>query len=64
MATKAKTLDCVEMKNRIQAEILAEYKARKDEFESFGDSIRSSASQSQLAKDVRAKIARAKAKRC
>ena len=35
MAAKTKTFDCVEMKNRIQADILAEYEARKGEFPSF-----------------------------
>jgi hypothetical protein len=32
---KAKTFDCVEMKNRIQAQRLAEYEARKGEFGSY-----------------------------
>ena len=34
MATGKKTFDCVEMKNRIQAERLAEYESRKGEFAS------------------------------
>ena len=33
--TKTKTFDCVEMKNRIQPKILADYEAHKDEFPSF-----------------------------
>jgi len=37
MVTKTKTFDCVEMKNRIQAELYAEYMSRKDEFISYAD---------------------------
>ena len=33
--TKTKTFDCVEMKNRIQAKILSDYEAHKDEFPSL-----------------------------
>ena len=39
MATKTKTFDCVEMKNRIQAQRLAEYEARKGEFDSYIDFV-------------------------
>ena len=39
MATKTKTFDCVEMKNRIQAQRLAEYEARKAEFDSYIDFV-------------------------
>ena len=35
MRTKTKSFDCVEMKDRIQAERRVEYEARKDEFPSF-----------------------------
>lgn len=35
MATKPKTLDCVEMKNKAQREIMAEWEARKHEFDSY-----------------------------
>lgn len=48
MATKTKTFDCVEMKNRIQAERLAEYEARKDEFSSYVDFINARAKESPL----------------
>jgi len=47
METKTKTFDCVEMKNRIQAEILAEYESRKDEFTSFEDFIEARARESE-----------------
>ena len=35
MATATKTFDCVEMKDRIQARIVAEFDAHRDEFPSF-----------------------------
>ena len=38
--TKKKTFDCVEMKNHIQARIMAEYEAHKGEFASFLDFVR------------------------
>ena len=40
MATNTKTFDCAEMKKRIQAERMAEYESRKDEFASFLDFVR------------------------
>ena len=40
MQTKTKTFDCVEMKNRIQAQLLAEYERRKGEFSSFGEFVK------------------------
>ena len=46
MATKAKTFDCVEMKDRIQAQRLAEYEARKGEFDSYIDFINARVKQS------------------
>ena len=36
MATKPKTFDCVEMKQRAQEEILAEWESAKHEFSSYG----------------------------
>ena len=39
MWMKNKTFDCVEMKNRIQAERYAEYLAHKDEYGTFLDFI-------------------------
>jgi hypothetical protein len=55
MSTKAKTFDCVEMKNRIQAKRLAEYEARKGEFASYLDFINARVKDSELAKIVRRK---------
>ena len=43
------------MKNRIQAEMLAEYEARKGEFASFLDFINASVKDSDLAKTLACK---------
>jgi hypothetical protein len=40
---KAKTFDCVEMKRRIQADLMAEYENRKDQYSSFADFIHKTA---------------------
>lgn len=53
MATKTKTFDCVAMKNRIQAKRLAEYEARKDEFDSYLDFVRARSRDSQWARQLR-----------
>ncbi len=52
MPTKTKTFDCVETKNRIQAERLAEYEAHKSEFASYVDFINARVRDSQLMKIV------------
>ena len=51
-----KDFDCVEMKNRIQAERWAEYQARKDEFESYIDFIQWRASQSPWIRELEKKF--------
>jgi hypothetical protein len=58
-----KTFDCVEMKNRIQAERLAEYEARKDEFASYLDFINARIKKSELAEIVRQKAHGSKKRR-
>jgi len=55
MSTKTKTFDCVEMKNRIQAERLAEYESRKGEFASYVDFVNARVKDSELMKVVRKK---------
>jgi len=55
MAANGKTFDCVEMKNRIQAERLAEYESRKGEFASYVDFINARVKDSELMKVVREK---------
>lgn len=46
MTQRRKTFDCVEEKNRIQRELLAEYETRKDEFKSYADFIFATADES------------------
>jgi len=55
MPTTTKTFDCVEMKNRIQAERLAEYASRKKEFASYVDFINAKVKDAELMKWVREK---------
>jgi len=56
MTTKAKTFDCVEMKNRIQAKIMAEYEADRDQFSSFSEFINARAAKSQFVRRMRKKF--------
>ena len=56
MGTKAKTFDCVEMKNRIQAERWAEYQAHRDEYASYIDFILARAKQSEWIKTMERKF--------
>jgi|WetSurMetagenome_2_1015567.scaffolds.fasta_scaffold428915_1 hypothetical protein len=53
MSTKTKTFDCVEMKNRIQAELFAEYESRKGEFASYLDFINARAKDSELLRSLK-----------
>ncbi len=46
MKTTKKTFDCIEWKDRIQGELLAEYEARKGEFASYGEFIYATADES------------------
>jgi len=56
MRMKAKTFDCVEMKNRIQARILSQYEAHKDEYTSFVDFVKARAGKSKWVRDMRKKL--------
>jgi hypothetical protein len=56
MTTKTKTFDCVEMKNRIQAEIQAEYEAHRNEFPSFVEFVRAAAADSEYARVMHGKF--------
>ena len=51
--TKAKKFDCVAMKDRIQARLLAEYQARKDEFPSYMAFIRATNDESEWVRRAR-----------
>jgi len=55
MTGRTRVFDCVEMKNRIQAERLAEYEARGGEFASYLDFINARVKDSELAGIVRQK---------
>ena len=56
MTTQTETFDCIEMKNRIQANILAEYETRKDEFTSVIDFIEAKAKESAWVQRMRKKF--------
>lgn len=57
----SKSFDCVEMKNRIQKQLMEEYEARKGEFASYADFIVATADESEEIRAWRERIARAKA---
>jgi hypothetical protein len=46
MTAKTKEFDCVEMKDRIQAELQAEFTTRKNEFASYADFLEAKAGES------------------
>ena len=46
MTTRTKTFDCVQMKRQIQADLLAQYKVRQDEFASYAEFLRAKAEES------------------
>ena len=57
MATRPKPFDCVEMKDRIQAQLLAEYEASKHKFPSFVEFLKSRNDQNEWVRTARAKFA-------
>jgi len=57
MPTQAKTFDCVEMKDRIQAQLLAEYDRRRDEFASFVEFLTARNDESEWVRKARARLA-------
>jgi hypothetical protein len=52
MGAKTKTFDCVEMKTRIQAQLMAEYERRKEEFASYLDFIDAKADESEFVQEM------------
>jgi hypothetical protein len=58
MTTKAKTFDCVEMKRQAQAELLAEWENRKNEFSSFGEFVDAAIQESEWARRMLEKTRR------
>ena len=63
MKSREKAFDCVEMKNRIQKELMEEYEARKDEFSSYADFIVATDEESEEIRAWRERIAGAKSGR-
>ena len=62
MATKTKKFDCVEMKNRIQAQMMAEFRRRKGEFASFEEFIAAKAQESSWVRRMEKRFARPRQK--
>ena len=60
MMNRAKTFDCVKMKNRIQRELRQEYQTRKTEFASYADFLNATADESEDVRRFREKVAKAK----
>jgi hypothetical protein len=60
MKTRTKTFDCIEEKNRIQAELRREYEARKDEFSCYAEFINATAEESEEIRAYWARVAAAK----
>lgn len=56
MATKTKAFDCVDMKNRIQDERMAQYQAAKGQYASFEDFITARAQKSDWVRHIRRKL--------
>jgi hypothetical protein len=56
MKKKMKKFDCVEMKNQIQSEMLAEYEAHKNKYKSFADFVKTEASKSPWVRQMRSKL--------
>ena len=56
MTMKTKTFDCVEMKNRIQSERMAEFMAHRDEYNSYADFIKARSDKSEWVRQMREKI--------
>jgi hypothetical protein len=56
MATKTKAFDCVEMKRRIQRQLVDEYEAHKDQCSTLGSFIREKARNSAEVQAIRTKL--------
>jgi hypothetical protein len=61
MISRKKTFDCVDMKNRIQRDLRQEYEARKTEFGSYIDFLRTTANESEEIQTFIKKVTNAKA---
>ena len=56
MTTKPKTFDCVEMKNRIQTERMAEYNRQRDKFSCYCDFVKTRVEKSDWVRQMRKKF--------
>jgi hypothetical protein len=56
METKRKTFDCVEMKDRIQRELMKEFEARRREFKTYADFINATAGEDPTVRAWRLKM--------
>ena len=59
MASKPKSFDCMEAKDRIQKQLREEYEARKSEFSCYADFINATAEESEEIRAYWARIAAA-----
>lgn len=55
---KTKTFDCVEMKRRIQAEIMSDYLAHRDEYASYVEFVEARANASDRVRAMRGRLRR------
>lgn len=56
MKAMTKKFDCVEMKNRIQAERMREFEKVKDEYGSYADYIKARSEKSELVQQMMRKL--------
>ena len=59
MTPKTKTFDCVEMKRQAQEKLLAEYEARRDEFDSYSQFLTARSRSSPWQREFWARVDRA-----
>jgi capsule polysaccharide export protein KpsC/LpsZ len=60
MGMKTKKFDCVQMKNRVQRELMQEYRASRAQFTSYVDFLNATADESEEIRAFRDKVAKAK----
>ncbi|MBN2498367.1 MAG: hypothetical protein JXR96_27500 [Deltaproteobacteria bacterium] len=59
LGTRTERFDCIEFKRRSQAEIMAEYEAREDEFASYADFLNARARDSEWQRALRERLSMA-----
>jgi hypothetical protein len=63
MTTRTKSFDCVEMKQKAQLKLRAEYESRRDEFASYFEFLDAKAAESTWQREFWAKIQAARQRR-